>query len=264
MSDRAGEKSPVKLRRKKLKVEPEVIDILAKSNVDDAILYLPEVQLERKLYEKVNKVLVILGGKWNRSKRGHIFEESPADAIDTLLLTGEIFDRKKEFQFFPTPPDVAEKICEKAEINKNCHCLEPSAGKGNIAEKILKHNPKSITVVEIDEKNAPYLQGKYNHCHICDFLEWQPAGLFDRIVMNPPFSKKQDIKHISRAWELLKPGGILVSILSPSPFFCSDSRSVNFRQFLDQYCVEVIHIDEGTFKESGTMIQTKCIKLVKT
>ena len=36
---------------------------------------------------------------------------------------------------------------------------------------------------------------------IADFME------FDKIVMNPPFEKKQDVKHILRAYSLLKNGG---------------------------------------------------------
>ncbi|MDR0472345.1 MAG: class I SAM-dependent methyltransferase [Treponema sp.] len=246
-----------------MKIEIEVIEILAKSKIDETILYLPEIQLERKLYEKVNKALVILGGKWNRSKRGHVFEESPADAIDDLLLTGEVFDRKKEFQFFPTPPEVCKKICTFAEIDIYCDVLEPSAGQGNIAKEMLRYSPKSITVVELDEKHTPYLEGKYTHCFMGqDFLVWETKKRFDRIVMNPPFSKKQDIKHIIRAFSLLKPSGILVAILSPSPFFCADKLSQDFRSFISEKGAVISDFEQGTFQDSGTSIRTKCIKVV--
>jgi ParB/RepB/Spo0J family partition protein len=67
-----------------------------------------------------------------------------------------------------------------------------------------------------------------------------------------------------KAWELLKPKGILVSILSPSPFFCNDKLSQDFRGFLDRNNAAIKDFSEGEFKESGTAIRTKCIKMIKT
>jgi len=245
-------------------IEQDVLKILTNSKIEDNVLYLPPERLERKLYEKVNMVLSQIGGKWNRKKGGHVFEDDPADAIDEILLTGQVLDKKKEFQFFPTPKKIAEEICEMAEIDKKCDCLEPSAGTGNIAEVIWSYSPKSLTVIELDETNARYLKDKYSLCIMGqDFLTWDVKKRFDRIVMNPPFSKKQDIKHILKAWELLKPKGILVSILSPSPFYCNDKLSLEFMEFLNKNKAEIKDFDEGEFKESGTAIRTKCIKVVK-
>jgi len=245
-------------------IEQDVIAILANSKIENSVLFLPPERLERKMYEKVNTVLALLGGKWDRKKGGHVFTEDPADAIDEVLLTGKVMDKKKEYQFFPTPKKIAKEICEMAEINSKCDCLEPSAGTGCIAEIIKSYSPKSITVVELDESNARHLEGKYDQCIIGqDFLTWDTKKCFDRIVMNPPFSKKQDIKHILRAWELLKPKGILVSILSPSPFYCSDKLSLEFGEFLHRNHATIKDFSEGEFKASGTSIRTKCIKVVK-
>ena len=178
-------------RREVINIENEVLTILANSKIENMVLYLPPEKLERKLYEKVNMVLTQIGGKWNRKKGGHIFDEDPFEAIDNVLLTGQITDKKKEFQFFPTPLKIAKKICEMAEITKKCNCLEPSAGKGNIADVILSYSPKSLTVVELDKSNAGYLDGKYNQCIVGqDFLTWKTEKKFDRIVMNPPVFQK--------------------------------------------------------------------------
>jgi predicted RNA methylase len=247
-----------------MNIEQEVLTILTNSRIENKILYLPPDRLERKLYEKVNMVLTQIGGKWNRKIGGHLFEDDPVDAIDEVLLTGKVTDKKKEYQFFPTPDKIAKEICEMAEINSQCDCLEPSAGKGNIADIILDYSPKSLTVIELDEANARYLNGKYDQCFIGqDFLLWETKKQFDRIIMNPPFSKKQDIKHILRAWEMLKPKGIIVSILSPSPFYCNDKLSLQFMEFLSINQATVKNYGEGEFKDSGTTIRTKCIKAVK-
>jgi hypothetical protein len=44
-----------------------------------------------------------------------------------------------------------------------------------------------------------------------DFMEMPAAGEFDRVLMNPPFEKQQDIDHVRRAFDHLKPGGRLSS-----------------------------------------------------
>ncbi|GAG77997.1 unnamed protein product, partial [marine sediment metagenome] len=48
----------------------------------------------------------------------------------------EVIDKKKEFQFFETPPDIVSQLIELAEIGIGHTCLEPSAGRGNIAEAL--------------------------------------------------------------------------------------------------------------------------------
>ena len=251
-------------KERNVNIENDVLTILTNSKIENMVLYLPPERLERKLYEKVNMVLIQIGGKWNRKAGGHIFNEDPSDLIDEILLTGNVTNKKKEYQFFPTPSKIAKEICEMAEINNKCDCLEPSAGTGSIADVLMSYSPKSLTVLELDGTNARHLEGKYNQCILGhDFLTWKTKKRFDRIVMNPPFSKRQDMKHILRAWELLKPKGILVSILSPSPFYCNDKLSQNFMDFLSKNNAVIKDYQEGEFKESGTTIRTKCIKVVK-
>jgi len=247
-------------KRESINIEQDVLTVLTNSKIENMVLYLPPERLDRKLYEKVNMVLSQIGGKWNRKIGGHVFIEDPVDAIDEVLLTGRITDKKKEYNFFPTPQKLAKEICEMAEIDNRCDCLEPSAGTGSIADVIKEYSPKSLTVVELDESNIRYLK-KFNYIIGQDFLTWQTKSKFDRIVMNPPFCKKQDMKHILRAWELLKPNGIIVSILSPSPFYCNDKLSIDFREFLNMNNAEIKDFEAGEFKESGTEIKTKCIKI---
>jgi 16S rRNA G1207 methylase RsmC len=48
-----------------------------------------------------------------------------------------------------------------------------------------------------------------------DFLSMD-FNKFHKIIMNPPFAKSQDVKHILHAYSLLLEGGILVSVASSS------------------------------------------------
>ena len=45
-----------------------------------------------------------------------------------------------------------------------------------------------------------------------DFMEWQPVQYYSRVIMNPPFSHGQDIRHILRAF----PCCVRVACWSPS------------------------------------------------
>ncbi len=246
-----------------MKISNTVLDILGNCRVEDNILYLPDVQLDRADYTAVNKVLESLGGKWNRKAKGHVFDHCPADAIDEMILTGEYTDQKKEYQFFPTPHEVAEHLCDLAEINSGTTVLEPSCGRGNIADSVWHRSPERLLGIELNSDMERYLAGKPYETHTgIDFLQFTEGG-WDRIVMNPPFSRQQDIDHILKAYELLAPSGILVAVMSTSPFFRSNQKSVDFRSFLYELGATVEDLPEAAFKESGTMVRTCVVKIKK-
>ena len=246
-----------------MRINEYTLAVLAECRLEGNTLFLP-AQLERKAYEAVNKCLADIGGKWNRKAKGHVFDYDPAEAFENLLLTGETEDMKKTFQFFPTPRPLAELACGMAELEAHHSALEPSCGKGDLAD-VIYERVGDVTCVEVNADMERYLAEKPYGYTIADFLALMPGevGEFDRIVMNPPFSKQQDIDHICHAYSLLKPGGVLVSILSPSPFYRTNKKSVDFREWLDTLGAEVVDIDAGAFKESGTMIATKIIKINK-
>ena len=82
-------------------------------------------------------------------------------------------------------------------------------------------------------------------------------------MMNPPFSKQQDIDHIYKAFDYLKPGGILVSVMSTSHTYRTNQKSELFREFLEQTGAEAEFLPQGTFKASGTMINACVVKIRK-
>lgn len=47
-----------------------------------------------------------------------------------------------------------------------------------------------------------------------DFTELDTTLRFDAVIMNPPFSRRQDVRHITKAMSMLKPGGRLAAIAS--------------------------------------------------
>ena len=198
-----------------MKVHQDILKIIAECRIENNTLFLQQDQLDRKTYESVNKCLTNIGGKWNRKAKGHVFDYDPTEAFENLVMTGETEDMKKTFQFFPTPRAVAEIVCDMAELKQSSRVLEPSAGKGDLADVIFERS-KFVFCYELDVNMRRYLDQKpYTVLAYCDFLTCRPEKrlLYDRVVMNPPFSKQQDIDHCYHAFQFLKAGGILVSLM---------------------------------------------------
>lgn len=208
-----------------------------------------------KNYPDIKKTLTKAGGKYKNN--GFEFQVS-AEVIKTRLTNGEKIDDKKKFQFFPTPHCLARDLVDYACIDENMSVLEPSAGNGSIAKLI--RNDARITVVEIDESHVGSLSSITSNVNICDFMDY--SGLtFDRIVANPPFTKNQDIDHVIKMYELLNCNGRIVSVMSNSWRNGSQKKQINFRNFIDSVGGEIIDIDAGVFRESGTNIAT-CVVII--
>ena len=143
-----------------MEIKRSILDIIASCEIHDNILLLPPVQLNRTDYLAVNKVLEALGGKWNRKAGGHTFDYDPSEKIEDIILTGEYTDAKKDYQFFPTPPELAEYLCDLTEIDETTTVLEPSCGKGNIADAAWKRNPARLLGIELNDDLKPLLVDK--------------------------------------------------------------------------------------------------------
>lgn len=256
-------------------VSRDVLNILEACTIQGNNLFLPNRVLDRKLYTDINAVLVLIGGKWTKGikppdgwkmKGAHLFSENPTDLLETVILTEEVTDTKKEFQFFETPRRVALQLVDMADIEPKHVICEPSAGAGAIIKAIhevhgTRQTVQCFELMEANRKKLAQIAGVQILGN--DFLE--ARGRYDRIVMNPPFSLQQDIDHVMHAYNLLAPKGILVSVMSPSWTFRDNKKSVEFRNFIkggvkDE---EVIDLPEGEFQSSGTMIRTCIVKLRK-
>jgi SAM-dependent methyltransferase len=186
-------------------------------------------------------------------------------------------------QLFPTPPDIAARMVELAEIEPGQRILEPSAGTGNILSAILaeyscgyemhggcnKPNKEGLDVKDCAHCETGTLQAKRARCEIvaveinlsltdalrdrfregiafqrADFLSVNGnLGTFDRIIMNPPFDHGSDIKHIKHAESMLAPGGRLVALCANG-----SRQQEEFRDRADLW----EDLPEGSFSAEGT------------
>lgn len=159
-------------------------------------------------------------------------------------------------QLFPTPPDVASLMVEAAEIKPNHRVLEPSAGTGNII-KAIGNQPDKVAV-EINSGLVDLLMRcGVSGLHIIegDFLEQgDNLGVFDRVVMNPPFENGSDIKHIKHALTFLRPGGRLVALCANGP-----RQQKELQPLADEWKV----LPDGSFKPSGTSVNVAMLIINK-
>jgi len=167
---------------------------------------------------------------------------------------------------FPTPHHLAIDMVRRLDLYDADRVLEPSAGTGNILRAC---KVGQITAIEIDARLATSLVNNFPHVNVfCyDFLnvdpddtDWKP---FDKIIMNPPFERGQDVDHVMHAYKFLRPGGRLVSVMCEGPFFRSDKKSVAFRQWLNWNESEVEKLPADTFKDSGTRVNTRLVIIDK-
>lgn len=245
-------------------ISQEVLDVLRQCTTEDNNLFLPDRQLDRALYTAVNKVLEILGGKWNRSAKAHVFDHDPSSDLAAAIESGKVEDWKKKYQFYETPKELAERMVELVGLEDAARVLEPSAGKGAIAYVIRERMPDGcfLDVVELYEPNQEILNEGCFHLTGDDFLTYD-EGLYDHIVMNSPFTGLQDVDHVLHAYECLAPGGKIVAIMGESAFFVDYKKAVAFREWFEEVGGWSEQLPQDTFKSSGAGGRSRIVVIDK-
>jgi len=162
-------------------------------------------------------------------------------------------------QLYPTPKWLAEKMADYLDIYSTATVLEPSAGTGALIDAVIECGEfHHIHAYELNYSLCQALQQKYptDTCLTsnCDFLSIAPHESYERIIMNPPFAKGDDIKHIKHALKFLKPDGNLVALCANGP-----RQEKELQSLCDHWEV----LPEGTFKNAGTMVNTALLVIRK-
>lgn len=149
-------------------------------------------------------------------------------------------------------------MIEAARIEPGHTVLEPSAGKGDILDMLRADfgDQVHISAVEINRTLQDVLEAKGHEVEFADFLEHR--GRCDRIVMNPPFEHGQDIDHVRRAYDCLRPFGRLASVMSEGPFFRTDKKAEAFRVWLQGVDGTSEQLPEHAFKGVEAIGETGC------
>lgn len=185
------------------------------------------------------------------------------------LLENVFYEEKQNEQFYPTPDDIIQKYIvstlKKEQFTANPLVLEPSAGRGNIADAIRDAYPSArIDVCEINPLRREILELKNYNVVGDDFMKYGATrdeskgknvlndsvkNKYDFIVMNPPYNSGMDIRHVKRAFELLKPTGMIIAIISEGSAFSETRKdSVAFDMWLKENgVVSKEYIDNKTY-----------------
>lgn len=245
-----------------MKIQEDVLAVLAASTFDGNAMALPPGELSRELYLRVAKVIEAAGGKWKRQRYAHIFPGDAADAIEPVILTGEVISAKQEFGAFFSPPAVVDRVMAIAGIMPDMLVLEPNAGEGALAIAASRAGAR-VTCVDILSKHTERLDelNRFDRVICGDFLRQELAPVYHRVVMNPSFAKQADIAHVMHAAKFLRPGGRLVSVMSASVQFRANRLTAEFRDFLLSRVSSIERLPEDSFKVSGTGVNACIVSL---
>ena len=233
--------------------------------VKDDVLYLAPGQLDPKIYKQVKKKIEGIGGKWKGGKvSGYLFpKNTDIESLLKRIQGGEKLNLKKEQQAFMSPLDVAQQVVMFADIQETDEVCEPSAGEGAIVKEVHKIYPEKIVdCYEINDARRKTLEN-YGGLLIVgsDFINSDSNVMYDKIVANPPFSKNQDITHVMKMYDRLKPGGRISSVMSNHWRMNEKKKETAFREFVDGNGYIAAELPSGSFKESGTMVAA-CIVVI--
>ena len=244
-----------------MRIEHEVLAVLSRAQTTGNALILVE-QLDRRMYERTNKVLEAAGGIWNRKAKAHLFPIDASDRIDQIILTGEVAIPKDEFNFFPSPPSVVARLLEIADLRPGMRVLEPEAGRGDIAFACAAAGA-IVDCYELMEENFRFLAADPRIASVshADFLLQPPTPCYLRCVMNPPFFLQADIRHVTHALKFLETGGLLTSVMASSITYRDNKLTQDFRDLIRLRGGEIEALPEGSFKSSGTAVQTVIVSI---
>lgn len=251
--------------RHETQITPEVLEILHGIDCDGRAARITQ-KLDRAVYTRVAKVLEIMGGRWDRKAGATLFDGSARDAIDDAITTGSVVDLQKVFQFYETPAEVAAQLVEMAGLPPGSSILEPSAGSGRIVDAALAAGHR-VSACEIQDRFHGALVAKGCTMVGRDFLNItmppDDGGMeFDGVIANPPFTRCQDVGHVSKMFTHVKDGGVVVAVMSPAWLFRGTLMHVEFRRFVAEYGGTWTELPPSTFASSGTHVQTGILRLV--
>lgn len=189
---------------------------------------------------------------------------------------------------FWTPEDIAKEMVSWALDGTQCEytmrVLEPSVGAGALAKELVSQW-KALMTPKLNYLIVDTVDNCYEHefrdwssevsaevpeivvtAHKCDFMRSTlEEGIYDIVLMNPPFHGQADALHVAKAIQMLKPGGKLAAIVSSGTQEGRGKHRAMLAASLKHLCsyVEWRGIMPGAFKESGTMVGAEMLLVVK-
>lgn len=189
-----------------------------------------------------------------------------AKLADLTQAREGIEDRQEQLQeaealrhipgFYPTPPKLIERMLAAVGSLAGLRVLEPSAGRGDLADAAIAAGAAAVDCFEVAERLRAILQDKGLSLIGEDFAAAVPVPAYDAVLMNPPFERRQDVAHVRHAFRFLRPGGRLVAIVG-------QVSGIRLEPFAAEHRGEVVRLPAGSFLTSDriTAVNTSLVTL---
>lgn len=250
-----------------MKIPKEILAVLREhATTDGSLLRIGGPRLDPRTYARTDEILQGAGGRWDKKQQAHVFPGDAAQAVAALLAAREVTtvrEARQQQQYFPTPQSVVTRLLDLADLAPGMEVLEPSAGRGAIVSALVGRG-SVVDAVELDPDHARELKevGEARTVTVADFLALPADPSFDRVVMNPPFTRLADVTHVRHALGFLRPGGLLVSVMSNAAAWRKEA--VAFRRLVADHGGTVEPVPAGAFNEAGTNIATLLVTIPAT
>ena len=247
-------------------VKPTKLDEAVAGAIATALFDGKEVRLVKQLtprvYAKVSELFLDLGATWAASRQAHVFKAPAREVLATAIQWGVIFTRR-DFEFFETQPRECERVVREAQLGCGMLVLEPSAGRGALAlAAAAVVGMGNVTCHELMPENIAVLETLgFAVAEHGDFLSVQPTPIFDRVLLNPPFSSGRDVAHVQHALQFLKPGGRVVAIMSNTWRNGTSKAQRAFATLIADHAGRVQEIEGGAFAAVGTDVASCLLTL---
>jgi len=156
--------------------------------------------------------------------------------------------RQSASGFYPTPESLASRMLDGIQWSYVSTILEPSAGKGDLADVINRKwkiyrgsnryyhdadNGADIDCIEVDQNLRAILKDKGYRVVHDDFMTYNTQKKYSLIVMNPPF--EYGAKHILKAMQMLHDGGQLIALCNAETLQnpCTNERDLLLRRLTE-------------------------------
>jgi type I restriction-modification system DNA methylase subunit len=251
-----------------IKITDEIRAVLDQCEFTETTVKLPDGQLDRALYVKINKLFEECSGVWSKKLKLHVFPSNPKEKLGMIVETGVLVDKIKARQAYYTPLWLVEKVVKMADV-KYKTVMEPSFGDGRFIKECMKQGACWIDGIESDEE--AYEKALVDipdgetpvHLRNSDFLKWETSvdldGNFkgyDILIGNPPYKATTWLKHTLHAYKFVKEGGKLVFILPNSIH-----SNKKFQDFVADKVWEFETVPKKSFED--TDIETNIVTIYK-
>lgn len=192
--------------------------------------------------------------------------EKPCDTSSRSTVDVRCLPMYDNGDFYPTPSKLAGMMLRKINWKVVGTVLEPSAGKGDLADAFMamsrnyrfehygiyssryREDDTCLDVIESDPNLRAILKAKGYRVVGDDALHYFTGKHYDAIIMNPPFSNGDE--HLLKAIEMMSGGGQIVCLLNAETIRNPYSvRRKILQQQISKYNATVEFV-EGGFKHA--------------